>query len=93
MLERIGTLMELKGDNFFHCRSYYNAARVLETYDGSLEALASSEETVKGIGKGMRERISEILETGTTPQLVELEAESPCPMRYRAGCDVRRWSN
>lgn len=77
ILERTGTLMELKGENFFHCRAYSNAARILETFDGDLAALAAGEIEVKGIGEGMRDHIRELLETGALKKLQELEQIIP----------------
>lgn len=77
LLERTGTLMELSGENFFHCRAYANAARLLETFDGDMAALAAGDIEVKGIGEGMRDHISEILDSGTLKKLEDLEAKIP----------------
>ncbi|GAB4323827.1 MAG: DNA polymerase/3'-5' exonuclease PolX [Candidatus Sumerlaeia bacterium] len=77
LLERTGTLMELKGENVFHARAYYAAARALESFDGRLEDLASGTAEVKGIGQGMRQHIRDLLERGTMDKLEELEKAVP----------------
>ena len=42
-LEKIATLLELKGENPFKIRAYTNAARSLETWGGNAAALADEE--------------------------------------------------
>ena len=42
LLEEIGTLLELKGENPFKCRAYYNAARSLEGEQAEPQELLAS---------------------------------------------------
>lgn len=55
MLEEIGTLLELKGENPFKVRAYQNGARALESMDDSLAEVIAEERlgSVKGIGKAL----------------------------------------
>ena len=42
ILNEIGLLLELKGENPFKIRAYYNAARALETLDEDIEILVKN---------------------------------------------------
>jgi len=39
VLEEIGTILDLKGENPFKVRAYYNGARIVESLDQNLEEL------------------------------------------------------
>ena len=43
VLEKIATLLELKGENPFKIRAYTNAARSLETWGGNISDLRDEE--------------------------------------------------
>src|SRR5881628_388159 len=79
VLEEIGTLLELKGENPFKIRAYVNAARAIETFGGNLSDLQHEEALAKipGIGKSIAEKIKELAATGTLKYLEELRAEFP----------------
>ena len=79
LLEDIGTLLELKGENPFKCNSYHNAARTIESLDQNLEELQSLEDwtRLKGIGVSLAEKILTILRTGTLPLYDELKDSLP----------------
>src|SRR5947209_4405386 len=79
VLEEIGTLLELKGENPFKIRAYVNAARAIETFGGSVSDLQDEEALGKipGIGKSIALKIKELAATGSLKYLQELRAEFP----------------
>ena len=79
VLEEIGTLLELKGENPFKCRAYYNAARSLEGEQAEPRELLESGRLseIKGIGKGLQEKITELVATGRLPYYEQLRSEFP----------------
>jgi len=79
VLEKIATLLELKGENPFKIRAYVNAARSLETWGGNIADLANEEtlEKIPGIGKAIAAKIKELVETGSLKFFDELKAEFP----------------
>ena len=66
ILDQIGTLLELKGENPFKCRAYHNAARAIEGATADLDILVRSGEirSIKGIGEAIAEKITELVTTG-----------------------------
>jgi len=67
VLNEIGTLLELKGENPFKVRAYHSGARVLEGIeDAELATLISENrlESVKGLGEALAQKISELHTTG-----------------------------
>jgi DNA polymerase (family X) len=79
ILEEMGTLLELKGDNPFKIRAYHNAAQVISSLAVDLTALVKEKNltSVKGIGPGLAEIITELVETGTARQYKELRSSFP----------------
>jgi len=79
ILEEIGTLLELKGENPFKIRAYANAARSIEAWGGNLSDLQDEEALSKipGIGKSITDKIKELAATGSLKYLEELRAEFP----------------
>ncbi len=79
VLEEIGTLLELKGENPFKIRAYANAARSIEAWGGNLSDLQDEEALSKipGIGKSITDKIKELAATGSLKYLEELRAEFP----------------
>jgi DNA polymerase (family X) len=79
VLEEIGTLLELKGENPFKIRAYVNAARSIEAWGGSLSDLQDEEALGKipGIGKSIADKVKELAATGSLKYLEELRAEFP----------------
>ncbi|EGD50226.1 family X DNA polymerase IV [Thermoanaerobacter ethanolicus JW 200] len=55
ILNEIGLLLELKGENPFKARAYYNAARTIEVLDEDIETLVKEDrlKDVKGIGEAL----------------------------------------
>ncbi len=66
MLERIGTMMEIKGENPFKVRAYFSGARTLQTMEESLGTIIEEERLgdVPGIGKALTEKIETLFATG-----------------------------
>lgn len=80
VLEEIGVLLELKGENPFKSRAYYNAARVIEMMgEGELNRLVREDKLkeVKGIGAALNDKIKELVLTGSLPYYNELKASIP----------------
>ena len=79
VLEKIATLLELKGDNPFKIRAYTNAARSIETFGGNLGDLKDEEilEKIPGVGKAIAAKIKELAETGSLRFFEDLRSEFP----------------
>jgi len=78
-MEKIATLLELKGENPFKIRAYTNAARSIETWGGNVSDLRDLEtlEKIPGIGKAIAAKIKELVETGSLKFFEGLRAEFP----------------
>jgi DNA polymerase (family 10) len=79
VLEKIATLLELKGENPFKIRAYSNAARAIETFGANISNFQDEEAVAKipGIGKSIAQKIKELAETGSLEYFQELSAEFP----------------
>lgn len=79
VLDEIGTLLALSGENSFRCNAYHRAARALEQYSGNLaEAIAAGTLTdIPGIGTALAEKITTLVTTGHLPYHEELKAQFP----------------
>jgi DNA polymerase (family 10) len=79
VLEKIATLLELKGENPFKIRAYTNAARSLETWGGNISDLRDEEtlEKIPGIGKAIAAKIKELVETNSLRFFEDLRSEFP----------------
>jgi len=76
--ERIGRLLELKGDNPFKTRAYFNAARTIDSLPFELKDSSPEEiRGIRGIGDALLKKILELLETGRLEYLERLEKETP----------------
>ncbi len=75
----IAGLLEILGENPFKIRAHLNAARVLETTNEDIASLASEGAltSIKGIGKGIAEKITTLLQTGDLPELKALHEKVP----------------
>lgn len=79
ILEEIGTLLELKGENPFKVRAYHNAARVLEGRPEDLQTLIETGqlEELKGIGEALSKSIHELCKTGKLKYYEDLKKSFP----------------
>jgi DNA polymerase (family 10) len=79
-LTRVAELLELRGDNPFKTRAYHNAARALSGLD--LDDLGpalrdGALEQVPGLGPGTLAVVRDLVTTGESRLLADLEAEVP----------------
>lgn len=79
ILEEIGKMLELKGDNPFKIRAYYNGARLIENTEEDVEVLVKERRLheIKGIGKALEAKITELVETGSLAFYETLKKETP----------------
>ncbi len=79
ILTEIGTLLELKGENPFKTRAYFNAARAIESLNEPLETVVAEQRLgqIKGIGESLQQKITELVTTGRLPYYEELKASIP----------------
>ncbi|NNG67455.1 DNA polymerase/3'-5' exonuclease PolX [Caldanaerobacter subterraneus] len=79
ILNEIGLLLELKGENPFKSRAYYNAARAIELLDEDLETLVKEDrlKDVKGIGEALNKKLTELITTGRMEYYEKLKESVP----------------
>ena len=79
VLERIGTMMEIKGENPFKVRAYFSGARTLQTMEDDLGTIIEEERLgdVPGIGKALTEKIETLFATGELEFYDKLLASVP----------------
>ncbi len=79
ILDEMGTLFELKGENPFKCRAFHNAARVVEALTPDVSALVESGDirSVKGIGEHLAKVISDLVKTGRSDEYEKVKASLP----------------
>ena len=83
IFREMADLLAIKGENPFRVRAYEKAADVLEHLSGDLQDLHNEGklEKIPGLGKGMCEKISTLLNTGRLPAYEELKKEIPAGVR------------
>jgi len=68
IFEEIGNILEIQGDNPFRFNSYYRAAQIIANLPQELETIYRTNPKsiikIPGIGKGLEEKIIELIETG-----------------------------
>lgn len=79
ILNETGLLLELKGENPFKIRAYYNAARTVENLGEDLEKLIREErlQEVPGFGEAMVKKILEWARTGSMEFYENLKNTTP----------------
>ncbi|RUL88821.1 DNA polymerase/3'-5' exonuclease PolX [Tautonia sociabilis] len=79
ILDEMGTLLELKGENPFRCRAYHNAADAVRGLGDDLpDRIASGKlAEVPGIGETIQRKIIQLVTTGSLPSYEQLRAELP----------------
>jgi DNA polymerase (family X) len=79
ILEEIGILLELKGENVFKTRAYQNASRTIAGLTGDLPEMVKTGtiKDVKGIGTALAEKITTLVTTGKLPYYETLKASFP----------------
>jgi DNA polymerase (family 10) len=79
VFEEMGALLDLKGENPFRVRAYYNAARMIDGLQQDLGTLIKEGRLteIKGIGKDLATKITELYTTGKLKSYDELKASMP----------------
>src|SRR5258708_8095124 len=79
VLDEIGTLLELQGENSFRCNAYHNAARTIEQLEGNLAEMvqAGQLDQIRGIGTTLAEKITALVGTGQLPFYDDLKRKTP----------------
>jgi DNA polymerase (family 10) len=79
VLDEIGTLLELQGENAFRCNAYHNAARAIQQLETDLgEVVAAGKLTeIAGIGDTLRDKITTLVTTGHLPFYDNLRQKTP----------------
>jgi DNA polymerase (family 10) len=79
ILEEIGVLLELKGENPFKTRAYHNAARTLESISEPLEKIVAENRLgeIKGFGEALQSKVATLVTTGRLPYYEELKSSVP----------------
>lgn len=79
VLEEIGLLLDLLGENPFKTRAYANAARTIRSLERDLaDAVRSGElSAIKGIGAALADKIATLVTTGRLPYVDELRSRVP----------------
>ncbi len=79
ILEEMGTLLEIRGENPYRCRAYHNAARTLSDLPGDLAEMVADGQLaeVPGIGETILAKVTQLVTTGRLPAYEELKAETP----------------
>lgn len=79
ILDEIGTLLEVQGENPFRCNAYHNAARAIQQTEENLNDLAAAGRlaSIQGVGKTLEDKITALLTTGHLPFYDDLKAKTP----------------
>ena len=79
VFEEIGALLDLKGENPFRVRAYYNAARMIDGLQEDLHKLVDENRLteIKGVGKDLAAKIAEMVRTNHLKFYDELKASMP----------------
>ncbi len=78
ILEEIAALLEIKGENPFKSRAYYNAAKLLAGVDNLDDVIKGKKlREIRGIGEAIAAKIEEYFETGRITYLEELKRQVP----------------
>ncbi len=79
IIDEMGTLLEVRGENPFRCRAYHNAAQSLRGLPSDLSDMIAdgSLAEVPGIGETMYKKIIELATTGRLESYEELRKQTP----------------
>src|SRR5262249_2116916 len=79
VLDEMGTMLELRGENPFRCRAYHTAAQALLNLSGELSEMIADGRLaqVPGIGETMHAKIVQLSTTGQLPAYEELRRRTP----------------
>lgn len=79
ILDEIGTLLELQGENPFRCRAYTQAARAIAQLETNLADVVAAGKLneIPGIGETLKEKITLLVTTDHLPFYEDLKAQTP----------------
>jgi DNA polymerase (family 10) len=79
ILDEMGTLLEVRGENPFRCRAYHNAAQALKGLPSDLSEMIAdgSLAQVPGIGETILSKITQLSTTGHLPAFEKLKEQTP----------------
>jgi DNA polymerase (family 10) len=79
ILDEIGTLLELQGENPFRCNAYHAASRAIDQMNDDLALVVAEKRlaTIKGIGATLQDKIIALVTTGELAFYTELKAKIP----------------
>jgi len=79
ILDEMGTLLELRGENPFRCRAYHNAAQALRTLPADLAPMLADGTLaeVPGLGETILKKVAKLVASGTLEEYDALRAETP----------------
>jgi len=66
MLEKIGQILEVRGENPFKARAYYNAARTIDGLGEDINKIVADGELgeLPGFGEALTEKVTQLVKTG-----------------------------
>jgi len=79
ILDEMGSILEIQGENPFRCRAYHHAAQVLRGLPADLTEMIADNSLadVPGIGETLHAKIVQLATTGQLPAYDKLRAEVP----------------
>ncbi len=81
ILQQIGDILEIKGEDKFRVNAYHNAAIGVLNYPGDLRTLFKENpdeiENVPGVGKNIKAHIIELIETGDAKEFKQIRKSIP----------------
>jgi DNA polymerase (family 10) len=79
ILNEIGAILEIKGENPFKVRAYYAAARNIESLTVNIEKLIEQNKLseVPGVGESLKEKIAEYVKTGRMKYYDDIKKDVP----------------
>jgi DNA polymerase (family 10) len=79
VIDEMGTLLELQGENPFRCRAYHTAALALQNLPADLSEMLADDSlrAVPGIGETMYAKIAQLATSGHLPAYDELRKQTP----------------
>ena len=79
ILDDMGTLLEIRGENPFRCRAYHNAASSLKSVTGNLATMVADGTLteIPGIGASMMTKIAQLATSGQCTEYEALKVELP----------------
>jgi DNA polymerase (family 10) len=83
VLQKIGELLELQGENPFKYRTYFKAVETITALDVPIQDLVAQRKlaSLPGFGKALTSKVTELVETGTLEYYDRLKQSVPATLR------------